>query len=579
MNKKLGFLSLSVVAALVLFFSFFNSRGRQSRAGTVEASLVAELGVLSGKVEAPKPFQAARIYARNLAKNVRYMVFTSSGSYRAVNLFPGEYEVTVKKNGFAADPKRVTVKPGGNVTLDFSLREAAPEAIPQAGTMGPARTWDRKDVQLVAYDELYPAEPGRELLKRHCLYCHGLSSLPSRPRSEAQWNAAIDVMSDPNSQRGVRIPPGSLKAEDRKRIVAYLKKHFGPDSPKRAVRVDAEVFVDEAVLARAMYIEYPLPLDPKLDANNAARGAYAPYFDPQGNVWYTDTTRPHRVGRLDPRTAAVKDYVLPDPEALPHGLTVDAEGTVWWVENDAFHLGRLDPKTGEIVRYPMDPKGEVPRGQGHTPTLDSRQNVWFTAVIGNRIGKWDRQTKKITLWAPPTPDSWPYGIVADKQDNIWFAESSKCKVAKFDPVAEQFTEYPALTQPCTMARVGLDSKGMVWYGVTSAAKLGKLDPATGKIVEYDFPTPLSEPYDTWPDNEDNIWTTDGGYEGGLIRFDQRSGRFTYYPNPNVIRVSKIETTREGAVWYPFRGENDGGVGVLYPDVSKMTTLGAYSANE
>jgi virginiamycin B lyase len=428
--------------------------------------------------------------------------------------------------------------------------------------MGPARTWDRNGVQLLSYDELYPAGPERDLLTKHCLYCHGLNSLPTRPRSAAAWDAAIDVMSDPSSQRGVRIPPGSLSADDRRRIVAYLAKYFGPASPKRAVRVDSDAFVDETVLGRAMYVEYPLP--------GAQRSVYAVAFDAQGNVWFTDTGSPHRVGRLDPRTAAAPDYVLPDTEALPHGVTIDAEGTVWWVENDAFHLGRLTPRTGEIIRYPMDARKDVPRGQGHTPTVDADQNVWFTAVIGNRIGKWDRRTERITLWAPPTPDSWPYGIVTDRQNNVWFAESSKCKVAKFHPATEQFTEYAALTQPCTLARVALDSKGMVWYGVTSAARLGSLDPASGRIVEYDMPMPLSEPYDVWPDGQDNIWTNDGGSEGALIRFDQRSRTFTYYPNPHVARVSKIEISRDGAVWYPFHGEQSAGVGVLYPDVTRLT---------
>jgi virginiamycin B lyase len=533
------------------------------------------MGALSGTVEAPRPFRAARVHAVNLSTGIRYIVFTSGGRYRIVNLFSGEYEVSVEKNGFEAGVQRITLRPDEAASLDFSLREAPSPAVPQAGTMGPARTWDRSGVELVPFDQLYPAEPARDLLARHCLYCHGLNSLSTRPRSEAQWDAAIDVMSDPNSQRGVRIPPGSLPPPDRQRIVAYLARHFGPTAPRRAVRVNEEMPVDEAALARAMFVEYPLPLDPKLDPKGASRSVYAPSFDLQGNVWYTDTAPPHRVGRLDPRTGAATDYVLPDPEALPHGLTVDARDTVWWVENDAFHLGRLDPDTGKIVRYPIDPNAEVPRGQGHTPTLDSAQNVWFTAVIGNRIGRWHRQTEKITLWAPPTPDSWPYGIVVDKRDNVWFAESAKCKVAKFDPMTETFTEYAPPTQPCVMARVGVDSKGMIWYSISSAAKLGKLDPATGKMVEYDFPTPLSEPYDAWPDPQDNIWTTDGGYEGGLVRFDQQSQMFTYYPNPHAVRVSKIEITREGAVWYPFRGEGGGGVGVLYPDVSRMTTLGAY----
>ncbi len=45
---------------------------------------LAETGDLSGEVEAPRPFKAARVYARNLDKKVLYMVWTNQGRSRAV---------------------------------------------------------------------------------------------------------------------------------------------------------------------------------------------------------------------------------------------------------------------------------------------------------------------------------------------------------------------------------------------------------------------------------------------------------------------------------------------------------------
>lgn len=82
-------------------------------------------------------------------------------------------------------------------------------------------------------------------------------------------------------------------------------------------------------------------------------------------------------------------------------------------------------------------------------------------------------------------------------------------------------------------------------------------------------------YDVSADPQDNIWTTDGGSEGGWGRFDERTKTFSYYPNPHAAPISKIEITRDGAVWYPFKGERNGGIGVLYPDAARITTLGAY----
>src|SRR5262249_49767997 len=152
-------------------------------------------------------------------------------------------------------------------------------------------------------------------------------------------------------------------------------------------------------------------------------------FDSDGNVWYTDRSIPNRVGRLNPRTGEFKDYVLPDPKADDHGLTVDREGHIWWAEVRGFHLGRLDPKSGEMSRYDMNPMGDLKGGGADSVTVDSKQNIWFTAIYGNRLGKWDRKTGKVTLFEPPTPNSFPYGIVPDKNDNIWIAEFHGCKVA------------------------------------------------------------------------------------------------------------------------------------------------------
>ena len=545
----------------------------QRSAPESQGSGISGTGKLSGSVTAPRPFTAAQVYATNVDKNILYMVYTSGGHYRAPNLLPGSYEVTVRKLGFTAEVQKLTIKAGENATANFSLRPADPETVRKSQYSG-SRTI-KEDLELVSYDELYPPGPGKEIAENTCIYCHGPNFFPRRQWSAEQWAAAVDLMSNPKGPVGSIVPPGKLTPPDRKLLVEYLAKNFGPNSLRRALKLDVELPLDEKALANAMYIEYYLPLDPKLDATNSQRRAQDPHFDNDGNVWYTDRSIPNRVGRLDPRTGQIKDYVLPDPKADPHGLTVDRRGQVWWAETRGLHLGRLDPKTGEMVRYSMDVNGAITGGQGHTPVLDSKQNVWFSVIIGNKIGKWDRQTEKTSLWEVPTPNSFPYGILVDKNDKIWIAEFVGCKVAKFDPTTQKFTEYTPLTKPCLMRRLGMDSKGTVYYGLFSSGKLGKLDPSTGKIVEYSLPVPFSEPYDTWPDPEDNIWIGDGGQSGALIKFDPRTEKFTYYPAPQRGDMPKLEITRDGAIWYNPRSAEKAAVGVLYPDVTKMTTLAAH----
>jgi len=530
------------------------------------------LASLSGAVQAPKPFKAAQVHIMNMDKQVLFMVYTSGGRYRAPNLFPGKYEVTVRKAGFGADTRTITLAAGAKATLDFSLREQASPGVRQGefGFTSGAGT----DVKLLSYDELYPRGPGRVLLEKDCMYCHGRNFFPSKQYHETQWNGFIDLMTGATaSERGAMVPPGTLSPQDRATLLAYLSRQFGPGSPARGLRADAEFPVDEAALGKAMYVEYYLPLDPKLDAGNKQRRTQQPHFDQQGNVWYTDRSIPNRIGRVDPRTGEFKDWVMPDPKADPHGLTVDAKGHVWFAETAGFHLGELDPATGSIVRYPMDSSGRS-KGRGHSPVVDSKQNVWFTVIQGDMIGKWDRQTGKSTVWKVPTQGAAPYGIALDKDDNVWFAEFRRCKIGKFDPRTERFTEYVVPSQPCTIRRLGVDSQGMVWYGDFSNGKIGKIDPTSGKIVQYDIPMPFSEPYDVWADREDAIWISDGGQGGALIRFDQRTKKFTYYPTPQITDQPKLAITREGAIWYTPRSSLRAAVGVLYPNVEKITTLAA-----
>src|SRR6266702_1015029 len=72
-----------------------------------DAAQIAGTAAVSGIVEAPKPFKAAQVHLLNVDKNVLFMVYTSGGRYRAVNLFPGNYEVTVRVDGLAGNPQKI----------------------------------------------------------------------------------------------------------------------------------------------------------------------------------------------------------------------------------------------------------------------------------------------------------------------------------------------------------------------------------------------------------------------------------------------------------------------------------------
>jgi virginiamycin B lyase len=330
--------------------------------------------------------------------------------------------------------------------------------------------------------------------------------------------------------------------------------------------------LDETALAKAQYVEFLLPLDDK----RPKRWVQEVHIDFDGNVWYTERTLPNAVGRLDPRTGTVIEWELPDPDADPHGMTIDSEGYVYWAEVDEPYLGRLDPRTGEMNRYPYDESGELGRLGGHTPVLDSEENVWFTLIYGDALGKWDRRTEKISIWRVPTPRSMPYGLDIGPNDKPVLAGMYGCHVVSFDATTEKFTEYPALVEPpCVTRRLGVDSDNIIWYGVFSRGKLGRIDPESGAIQEYDMASRFSEPYDVWSERGSNrIWISDAGQGGAIVQFDSETERFTHYPAPRRSDMPKMDVSGDGHVWYPVRAVPDGAVGVLLPDKHSVATLAA-----
>jgi virginiamycin B lyase len=283
------------------------------------------------------------------------------------------------------------------------------------------------------------------------------------------------------------------------------------------------------------------------------------------------------VVKLDPRTVTFQRYQLPAP-AGPHGITIDSAGMVWVGETVGFALDRLDPETGKVDRFPIDLRGFL-KGRGHDPIVDKDQNVWLATIVGNQLTKYDRKTNKIINYEPPTANSFPYGLDKDRDGNIWISQFVQCRIAKFDPKTEEWKEYPVLTayqdDPfCTVRRPSVGPDGTIWYGVFNKGILGKLDPVSGKMVEYKIPMKNAEPYDVWPDPAGNIWISDGGMGGTLEVFDPRTEKFTFYPTVQRGDLPKIEITREGAVWYNPRSAVKGAVGVLYPDMTKMTSFEA-----
>lgn len=87
------------------------------------------------------------------------------------------------------------------------------------------------------------------------------------------------------------------------------------------------------------------------------------------------------------------------------------DGVIWWVGQWGNILGRLDPNTGEMKEY-MLPKGTYP----HSVSLDANLTPWFLGNKNGTVGYLDLETESFKVFNMPDERAKdPHTGVFDKQ--------------------------------------------------------------------------------------------------------------------------------------------------------------------
>ena len=89
-------------------------------------------------------------------------------------------------------------------------------------------------------------------------------------------------------------------------------------------------------------------------------------------------------------------YDLPRPDAAPHDAAVDAQGNVWYSDFTSQFIGKLDPKTGKVVEYPvpLNRTGTIAQG-GLQIAFDKEGRVYYGNMSQMQIVRFDPKTEKM----------------------------------------------------------------------------------------------------------------------------------------------------------------------------------------
>lgn len=271
-----------------------------------------------------------------------------------------------------------------------------------------------------------------------------------------------------------------------------------------------------------------------------------PLQTPDGTIWWAGMYG-SIIGRLDPKTGEMQEYEL-DPSAKPHSIINDPAGNIWYTGNGNSTLGMLDPKTGEITVYPMpEPAARDP----HTPIFTKRAELWFTLQNSHMLGRLVPETGEIRLTTLPTEKARPYGLKEDSQGMIWIAYRGANKIARVDPDSWEIREYetpaPDAPQGAYIRRLAIASDDVIWYADSGRGYLGRLDPTTGEVKEWPSPSgPKSHPY-AIEVIDDVIWYNESRQRpDALVRFDPKTEEFQSWAIPSGIGIIRhMRATPDG----------------------------------
>ena len=285
--------------------------------------------------------------------------------------------------------------------------------------------------------------------------------------------------------------------------------------------------------------------------------------------------------------AKVKEWVVGDANTFIHDADVAQDQKIYGTDEGHDLLWVLDPKTGQVDKYPL-PDINLPRGGlfsgmrlpigvfsgKHGPhsmaqTRDGR--IWITNALSSTLMSFDPNTKQFKTYPVGHDALYPHTVRVDQNDIVWFTIVASNQVGRFDPATEQMTVirlpsngfirwtsdmlFPTLMRfgswfPDQAALLNLSTHrffghsilafpygidvnpvdGSIWYAKLYASRIGRIDPKTLEVSEWE--TPMKGPRRPRFDANGVLWIP-AFDEGGLMRFDTATNTFESFKIPSV----------------------------------------------
>ena len=513
-----------------------NPLAAQSRDAVASGAPVALTGLVTSAEEGV--MEGVLVSAKKTGSTITTTVVSDQqGRYRfpESRLEPGQYFLGIKATGYDLDgPDTVNVAAKRTTTADLRLRKTNDLAAQLSNT------------------EWLMSVPGTEAQKasiRGCAQCHTLER-PLRSRHDVdEFIAVQERMSTypplafplmPQREPAPRMGAGQQSRDQQiagwRRTAEYLAS-INLSASKQWKYEFKTLPRPKGEATRVIFTEY--------DLSPRTRQPHDVIVDSQGMVWYASFGE-QILARLDPKTGKTTEYNVPvlKPGAPTGSLGVrfDKDENIWLGMLYQAGIGKFDRKTETFQTWKVPPELDgdyVQINQVSPEHHDIDGKVWFQDAGTYRVIRVDLASSKFEVFEPyPIPRPNIYDVISDAQNNVYFTVIGREHIGRIDAKTKEIKLFATPTEGSGPRRGMMDAQGRLWFGENRSDKIGMFDTKTERFQEWAPPTPGAWPYDVTVDKNGEAWSG-GEYNDRIQRLDPRSGRFIEYVLPHATNVRRV----------------------------------------
>jgi streptogramin lyase len=258
---------------------------------------------------------------------------------------------------------------------------------------------------------------------------------------------------------------------------------------------------------------------------------------------------------------AIDEFPLP-AGTKPGGITVGADGALWFIEEGKNSIGRITTGGAVTGHFPV-PTAASPSSVSPLDgiTLGPDGSLWITQPRDNEIVRMAANGTVSPPFNLPAARQEPEGITVGPDGAIWFTAAAKDKIGRIAAAAPHtITAYPSGTAKAGdgVGDVTAGPDGALWFTEGDGNRIGRIT-TSGSITDppYVVPTSASEPSGITPGPDGALWFAES-LKSKIARITT-GGRITEFPGTGT-EPSALAVGPDSALWFTESNPAAGAIG-------------------